>query len=82
MTVSKDRPTTLKKATNWTIYLASQQYEQAVDEGPTALATEYRFATSVTVRDVDEAHRSGMSERPEDRLLVHQRYGVIGQDSM
>ena len=63
------------------LFLASQQYQQAVDEGLTGLATEYRFAASITVRDVDEARRSGMPERPEDRLLVHQTYGVIWQDS-
>jgi len=31
----------------------------------TGLAIEYRFAASITVRDVDEAHRSGMPEKTQ-----------------
>ena len=45
------------------LYLASQQYEWAVDEGPTG--PECRFAAPVTVKDVDDARRSGVPEKTQ-----------------
>jgi len=48
--------------------MASQQYEQAVNEGMMGVATEYRFAVPVNVRDVDKVHRSSVPEKTQRRI--------------
>jgi len=43
--------------------MVSQQ--QAVNEGMMGLATEYRFAAPVTMRDVDKVHRPSVPEKTQ-----------------